>query len=149
MTRKSRRRGAAEEPFARVRTLCMALPGVYEKEAWGEATYRVERGKMFAMCANDHHDDGRIAVWCLSTADGREVLLENDPEGFFVPPYVGPSGWVGVRLDRDLDWALVAEVLAEAHRLAAPKTTKRAATKAAKKPAKKGAAKKPAPRKRR
>src|SRR5690606_3682945 len=93
----------ANDPLTRLRALCNALPETTEKEAWGTPTFRV-RGKMFAMFADDHHGDGRVAVWCKAPTGAQEALVESDPDVFFRPPYVGPSGWVGVRLDRGLPW---------------------------------------------
>ena len=75
---------------------------------------------MFAMFVNDHHGDGRVAVWCKSEAGPRDALVASDPDRFFVPPYVGPDGWLGIRLDRGLDWEVVSGLLAEAHELVAP-----------------------------
>jgi hypothetical protein len=132
---KSERREVAESPkkgrakaaptatgdmLARLRATCLALPETAEKEAWQTPTFRV-RGKMFAMFAEDHHGDGRIAVWCKAPVGAQEALVESDPEHFFRPPYVGPSGWVGVRLDRGLDWGEVADIVREGWRVAAPK----------------------------
>ena len=77
--------------------------------------------KTFATLAENHHGDGRVALWCKSSADAQEMLVRADPEIFFVPPYVGPSGWVGIRLDRDIDWSLVANLLEEGYRMVAPK----------------------------
>lgn len=109
-----------DDPLDRLRALCLALPETSEKEAWGTPTFRV-RDKMFAMFADDHHGDGRIAVWCKAPLGAQEALIESDPELFFKPPYVGPSGWIGVRLDRSLDWDEVGDILREAWRTAAPK----------------------------
>ena len=75
----------------------------------------------FASIADDHHGDGRLALWIKSTADAQEDLVRMDPETFFVPPYVGPSGWVGMRLDRRPDWGMVAGLLEEGYRMVAPK----------------------------
>jgi len=61
----------------------------------------------------NHHGDGRVAVWCKASPGAQEALVEADPERFFVPPYVGPSGWVGIRLDRKLSWDVVAGLLEE------------------------------------
>ena len=109
-----------------MRQLCLARDGVFEKAAWSEATFRVERGKMFLMFADNHHDDGRIAFWCRSTADSREGWLGLAPDRFFVPPYVGPSGWVGMCIHGDdMPWDMAAEVIAEGHRLASPPATPR------------------------
>ena len=107
-------------PLPRLRKICLALPEATEKEAWGEPTFRV-RGKMFGMYANDHHGDGRIALWFNAPDGAQQTLVDNDPKRFFVPPYMGPRGWVGVRLDRDVDWGLVAALLEEAWRMVAPK----------------------------
>ncbi len=112
---------ASKNPhLARLRRLCLAFPETTEKLAWGAPTFRV-KGKLFVHYRNDHHGDGRIAAWCNSVAERQQDLVEADPERFFVPPYVGPSGWVGVRLDRKPDWAVVAEIVEDAYRLVAPK----------------------------
>ncbi|MXW24928.1 MAG: MmcQ/YjbR family DNA-binding protein, partial [Dehalococcoidia bacterium] len=78
----------------RVRAVCLALPEAEEKEAWGMPTFRV-RGKLFAHFANDHHGDGRVALWLKAAEGAQELLVEAAPERFFVPPYMGPRGWVG------------------------------------------------------
>lgn len=106
--------------LARLRRICLALPEAHEKEAWGAPTFRVN-DKLFAHYRNNHHGDGRIAAWCKSLPDEQMELVESNPEIFFVPPYVGPSGWVGVRLDRKPDWKVVAGILEEGYRLVAPK----------------------------
>lgn len=110
----------ANPHLARFRKLCLALPEATEKEAWGAPTFRV-RDKLFAHYRNDHHGDGRIAAWCKSTGEMQQDLIRADPERFFKPPYVGPSGWVGVRLDRRADWSIVRDVVTQAYRLTAPK----------------------------
>jgi hypothetical protein len=112
----------ARTPIERLRALCLALPEAHEVEAWGEPTFRV-RNKMFAMyaTAGTHHGKGRPSVWCKATHLAQDALLREDPDRFFAPPYVGPSGWVGVYLDAKPDWKMVAELLRDAWRLAAPK----------------------------
>ena len=110
----------ARRAYARVRALCLGHAGVYEKEAWSEPTFRVERGKMFLMFADNHHGDGRTAFWCMATPDAREAFIAVDAERFFVPPYVGPSGWIGVRLEGDVPWDMVEEIIADAARLGSP-----------------------------
>lgn len=109
-------------PLLRLRKLCLALPEAHEVEAWGEPTFRV-RQKLFAMYASagNHHGAGRPAVWCKATKINQELLISAAPGRFFSPPYVGPSGWIGVWLDRDVEWTEVAELLRDAYRLAAPK----------------------------
>jgi predicted DNA-binding protein (MmcQ/YjbR family) len=101
----------------RLRTVCLALPETEEKEAWGDATFRV-RDRIFAMVKTG---DGRISVWCKAPPGSQQVLVGADPETFFVPPYVGPKGWVGMRLDRAPDWDEVALVVRRSYRLIAPK----------------------------
>jgi len=77
--------------------------------------------KLFAHYRNNHHGDGRIAAWCKSLPEQQMDLVDSDPELFFVPPYVGPSGWVGVRLDKKPDWGMLSELLEDGYRLVAPK----------------------------
>jgi predicted DNA-binding protein (MmcQ/YjbR family) len=105
----------------RLRALCLALPETFEKEAWGECTFRVTGGSMFAMTDNNHHGSNHIAVWLKTPRDLQEVLVSADAKRFFVPPYVGPKGWLGVRLDYKVDWTELAELLKDAHAMAAPK----------------------------
>jgi hypothetical protein len=106
----------------RIRKLCLALPETHEVEAWGEPTFRV-RNKLFAMYAADgnHHGSGRVSVWIKSTHVNQDLMLHADADRFFSPPYVGPSGWIGVFLDNSPDWAVVAEILRDAYLLTAPK----------------------------
>ena len=112
----------AARPLTRLRKLCLALPEAHEVEAWGEPTFRV-RNKLFAMyaSADNHHGNGRVAVWVKAAPGNQAFMVEAAPERFFVPPYVGPSGWVGVRLDGTVDWTELAELLRDAYRLTAPK----------------------------
>jgi hypothetical protein len=105
----------------RLREICLALPECFEKEAWGSCTFRVTGGSMFAMTENNHHGSGRVAVWIKQPAMVQEILVHADGKRFFIPPYVGPKGWLGVRLDYKVDWNELAELLADGHRLSAPK----------------------------
>ena len=109
-------------PIQRLRSICLAFPEAHEVEAWGEPTFRV-RNKLFAMyaTADTHHGNGRPAVWCKATHLTQDLLVRAQPDRYFVPPYVGPKGWVGVRLDRAPDWPAVADLLRDAYRLTAPK----------------------------
>ncbi len=109
-------------PLTRLRKICLALPEAHEVEAWGEPTFRV-RNKLFAMHAdaNNHHGGGRPAVWIKAAPGNQDLMVRTAPERFFVPPYVGPSGWVGVRFDKGLDWDELAELLRDSYRLTAPK----------------------------
>ena len=96
--------GMRRKPIDRLRAICLALPEAEEKETWGDPTFRV-RDKIFAM---EKRGDGRVSVWCKAPPGSQMVLVGADPERFFVPPYVGPKGWVGVRLDDKPDWDEVA-----------------------------------------
>ncbi|MEO8451159.1 MAG: MmcQ/YjbR family DNA-binding protein [Gemmatimonadota bacterium] len=108
-------------PLVRLREICLALPSAYEQVAWGSPTFRVRGGKMFAMSHDNHHGDRRVAIWCKSTFNDQDLMVRSDPKRFFIPPYVGPSGWVGVRLDLRPNWETILEVIEAAYRLAAPK----------------------------
>lgn len=108
-------------PLTRLRSLCLALPEAHEVEAWGEPTFRV-RNKLFAMYAGaDRHGRGRPAAWVKAAPGNQDLMVRAAPERFFVPPYVGPSGWVGVWLDAEADWGELAELLRDAYRLTAPR----------------------------
>ena len=109
-------------PLTRLRKLCLALPEAHEVEAWGAPTFRV-RDKLFAMYADagNHHGDGRAAVWCKAGPGNQELMVRAAPERFFVPPYVGPRGWIGVHLDGGTDWGELRELLRDSWRLTAPK----------------------------
>lgn len=102
---------------ARLRPICLALPEATEKQAWGDVTFRI-RDKIFAMIKSG---DGRVSVWAKAPPGSQQVLVGSDPATFFVPPYVGSKGWVGMRLDRDPDWTEVANVVARSYRLVAPR----------------------------
>ena len=97
-----------------------AWPETSEKISHGAPTFWGGR-KTFATLHADHHGDGRLALWIKSTPDAQEDLVAMDPETFFVPPYVGPSGWIGMRLDRRPDWGLAETLLEEGYRMVAPK----------------------------
>jgi hypothetical protein len=112
----------ALSPLARLRKLCLMLPEAHEVEAWGEPTFRV-RNKLFAMYASagNHHGGGRPAVWCKAAPGNQSLMVRAAPERFYVPPYVGPSGWVGVWLDRGVDWRELDGLMRDSYRLVAPK----------------------------
>jgi predicted DNA-binding protein (MmcQ/YjbR family) len=109
-------------PLVRLRKLCLSLPDAHEVAAWGEPTFRV-RNRMFAMYAraDNHHGAGRPSVWCKAAPGNQGLMVRASPSRFFVPPYVGPSGWIGVYLDRSPDWTEVAALLDDSWRLVAPK----------------------------
>lgn len=109
-------------PLPRLRRLCLALPEAHEVEAWGAPTFRV-RNRLFAMYASagTHHGGGRPGVWLKAAPGDQALMLQAAPARYFRPPYVGPSGWVGVWLDRKVDWRELAMLVESAYRLVAPK----------------------------
>ena len=110
----------AQNPLASLRRLCLSLPKATERSSHGEPTWFVQDRKSFVMYANHHHDD-RLAFWCAAPRDAQETLVAADPKRFFVPPYVGHRGWLGVYLDVPVDWRQIAEVVVDAYREVAPK----------------------------
>jgi hypothetical protein len=103
----------------RLRKLCLSFPEATEKLSHGEPTWFCR--KVFCSLSNNHHGDGIVALTCPAPPGVQEAMIEEDPERFYRPPYVGPSGWLGVRLDRDPDWDEIAAIVEEAYRLIAPK----------------------------
>ena len=97
-------KAARERTLERLRTICLALPETSERLSHGAPTFFVREKRPFLMVLTDHHGDGRFAIWCAAPAGVQGLLVENDPEKFFVPPYVGHRGWLGVRLDATIDW---------------------------------------------
>ncbi|MBV8960140.1 MAG: MmcQ/YjbR family DNA-binding protein [Actinobacteria bacterium] len=109
---------------SKLERICARLPEV-EMDTGGvdnrHAVYKI-RNKNFAWFTDDHHGDGRLGLHLKAAPGEQETLMNTDAERYFVPPYLGPRGWVGVWLDRDdVDWAEVAELMTEAYRLTAPK----------------------------
>jgi predicted DNA-binding protein (MmcQ/YjbR family) len=105
----------AEAALALTRDICLSLPDTEEKIAWGAPTFRVH-GRLFVMFANNHHGDGRIAIWCAAPPGVQQDLVAADPKHFFVPPYVGVGGWVGIRLDKRLGKGAVAAIVEQGYR---------------------------------
>jgi hypothetical protein len=110
------------QALKQVRKICMALPEVTERPSHGSPTWFIRGKKTFVMFLNDHHGDGRLAIWCAAPPGVQGELVEEEPERFFVPPYVGHRGWLGVRLDVDVDWDEIAGLAEDAFRQVAPKT---------------------------
>ena len=106
--------------LARVRKLCLSLPEVSERPSHGAPTFFVREKRAFLMVMTNHHGDGRFAIWCAAPTGMQQMLVEADPERFFVPPYVGHRGWLGVRLDRDVHWDEVAGIAEDAYAQVAP-----------------------------
>jgi len=109
-----------KDPLPRLRRLCLAFPATSERISHGEPTWFVQGKKVFVTYANHHHDD-RLAFWCAAPGGAQAVLVAAAPDRFFVPPYVGHRGWIGVYLDVSVDWDEVATLVANAYRAIAPK----------------------------
>jgi hypothetical protein len=109
-----------ERKLQRLREICLALPETSERLSHGAPTFFVRDKRAFLMVLTDHHSDGRFAVWCAAADGMQAMLVEADPDKFFVPPYVGHRGWLGVRLDRGLDWDEVAGIAEDAYAEVAP-----------------------------
>ncbi|HVX45528.1 MAG TPA: MmcQ/YjbR family DNA-binding protein [Mycobacteriales bacterium] len=109
------------DPLPKLREICLRLPEVTERLSHGEPTFFIRGKKTFVMYADHHHDD-RLAFWCAAPEGVQAELVAAEPERFFVPPYVGTRGWLGVRLDVEVDWAEIAEIATDAYRTVAPKT---------------------------
>ncbi|MDQ6941082.1 MAG: MmcQ/YjbR family DNA-binding protein [Candidatus Eremiobacteraeota bacterium] len=109
-----------DEALTRVRALCLALPEATERLSHGSPCFFVRDKKTFVMFTDDHHGDGRLALWCAAPEGAQEALTGADPERFFRPPYVGVRGWIGVRLDIRPDWDEVAGIIEDAYRVVAP-----------------------------
>jgi hypothetical protein len=109
-----------EQVLAKLREICLALPETSERLSHGAPTFFVRGKRSFLMVLTNHHGDGRFAIWCAAPEGMQAMLVEADPERFFVPPYVGHRGWLGVRLDRDPDWNEVAGIVEDAYADVAP-----------------------------
>lgn len=102
-----------------LRTICLSLPEATERLSHGEPTWFVRGKKPFVTYAGHHHDD-RLAFWCAAPEGVQAEMVAGEPERFFVPPYVGVRGWLGVRLDVSTDWDEITEIVREAYRHVAP-----------------------------
>jgi hypothetical protein len=106
----------------RLRELCLALPAVTERLSHGTPTWFVQDKKSFVQFWVDgHHDDRFPHLWCAAAPGVQEELVASEPDRFFRPPYVGHRGWIGVRMDGDLDWDELAGICEDAYRAVAPK----------------------------
>lgn len=118
-------KASSEKQLQRVRRICVALPEVTEKLSHNAPTFFVHK-KVFTMFADNHHDDGRLAVWLPVPIGIQELLIKKLPDTFFKPPYVGVRGWVGIDLSRISDDDL-ASYVQEAWAMIAPKRLRKQA----------------------
>lgn len=104
----------------RVRAICAALPEVTERLSHGAPGFFV--GKQFLMLWPDGHHDHRFPhLWCAAPLGAQDDLVAAAPERFFRPPYVGGRGWLGLRLDREVDWDEIEVICEDAYRTVAPR----------------------------
>lgn len=107
----------------RLREICFALPEVSERLSHGSPTFFIREKKTLATYhPHGIHGEHGMSIWAPAPPGVQEQLVEDEPERFYRPPYVGHRGWVGVRLDRSPDWGEIAAIVEEAYRLVAPKT---------------------------
>ncbi len=119
-----------ERVLARLREICLVLPETSERPSHGAPTFFVGGKRPFLMVLTNHHGDGRFAIWCAAADGIQRTLVETDPERFFIPAYVGHRGWLGVLLDRGLDWVELAGIAEDAYAEVAPARLVEAARKA-------------------
>jgi hypothetical protein len=110
-----------ERALDQVRAHALELPETNERLSHGAPTFFIRDKKTFVMFVDNHHDDGRLAIWCAAPSGAQENLVETEPDRFFRPPYVGHRGWIGVRLDIDVEWDEIGEIVTDAYRHVAPK----------------------------
>jgi hypothetical protein len=101
--------------LARVRAHCLSLERTSERLSHGSPSFFVDEKHPFVYFCDNHHHDGRIALWCAAPEGAQSMLVDSDAGVYFVPPYVGHQGWVGVRLDRSARWGEIAAVIESAH----------------------------------
>jgi len=109
-----------EDTLKRLRGLCLAFPETTERLSHGEPTWFIRDKKTFVTYSNHHHDE-RLAFWCAGPSGAQDLLVAGAPDQFFVPPYVGHRGWLGVYLDVPLDWEEIAGLLKDAFQTVAPR----------------------------
>ncbi|MGZ5372254.1 MmcQ/YjbR family DNA-binding protein [Aeromicrobium sp.] len=103
-----------------VRAIAMALPGATERVSHGSPSWFVGKSPQFANFTDHHHGVDWIAIWAAAPPGAQEAMVESDPDTYFVPPYFGHRGWVGMRLGDTTHWDEVAELLEDAYRTVAP-----------------------------
>lgn len=112
-----------ESVLTKVRDAALSLPSTCEKLSHGSPAFFIEQGKAFAYFWHDHHGDSEtVAIVRTTGPDEQQMLIESDPDFYYAPPYLGPSGWIAMRLDgARVDWDRVADRIAISWELAAPR----------------------------
>jgi len=111
---------AKRDPIETVRNICLALPEVTERLSHGAPTFFIRGKKTFATVWDNHHNDQRLGLICAAPVGVQQQLVDEEPDRFYVPAYVGHRGCIGVRLDRKPDWSEVEQILVEAYACVAP-----------------------------
>ena len=107
----------------RLRSICAALPEVSERMSHGSPTFFVrEKKSLVTYHPSGKHGEGAMSLWAPAPPGVQEQLVDDEPDRFYRPPYVGHRGWIGVRLDRSTDWGEIEAIVREAYRLVGPKT---------------------------
>ena len=109
-------------PLERLAAICLALPEATRSSATGQHTAFAVRARTFAYHLVNHHGDGRVALCCKVQRGENAAMVDVDPARFFIPPYIGPRGWVGLDLDAaPIDWREIEELVVNSYLLVAPK----------------------------
>ena len=106
--------------LVRLRQICLALPETSERLSHGAPSFFVRDKKCFLMLLDDHHGDGRFAIWCAAPPGNQELLIAANSDRFFRPPYVGHRGWLGVLLNGGVDWDELEGIVEDAFASVAP-----------------------------
>ncbi|CAG0949948.1 hypothetical protein ARNL5_00012 [Anaerolineae bacterium] len=106
-----------DDHLSQLRAICLALPEAFEDGGVGDPSFKV-RGKIFAM---RHPMEGRPSLWCKAPQGVQAMIVGSEPDQFFVPPYVGKHGWIGLWLDAAPEWERVAALVEDSYRMTAPK----------------------------
>lgn len=112
---------SSDTQVARVRTIAQTLPDVAERLSHSAPSFFIGGKKTFVMFVDSHHNDDIVGIWCAAPVGEQQARIEEDPERFYRPPYVGHRGWLGVRLDRPVTDEELTEIIVEAWRCIAPK----------------------------
>ena len=107
--------------IARIRKVCLSFPETSERPSHGSPAFFIRGKRAFVMYMNNHHGDGRLALWCAAQPEMQRMLVSSSSKHYHVPPYVGHLGWIGVRLDRRLSWGKITTAIEDAYLTVAPK----------------------------
>ncbi|QJD82639.1 MmcQ/YjbR family DNA-binding protein [Cohnella herbarum] len=104
-----------QDLLRRIRQLCLSFPNVSERLSHGAPTFFYKEKKSFVQYHDNHHGDGRIALWCAADSDVQTILVQSNPDVYFLPAYVAHLGWIGIRLDRDARWEEIESIIGDAY----------------------------------